>query len=225
MWHGSVPTEAGRQLRVETNGTNLWTPEPELSFSGWLTWAPAVTVGLVHFQTGTSSRVDCVTPGPFTPCCYRLMLLKPSLTHSCFHASRVLGCTGTSLEIPHSLLPLFLAPSSATPTEIFVRVHVRLDLQEWMQCAQLLMFCFFSPHICLFTLEHIPIYMLKINNEKKALQVFENKKGKTRNMSINSTRPFPLISLTSWIIHSQLELRGWSRLHGTSAFSVIHLLS
>lgn len=35
----------------------------------------------------------------------------------------------------------------------------------------------------------------------------------------------PLIPLTSWIIHSQLELRGWSCLHGTTAFSVIHLLS
>lgn len=36
-------------------------------------------------------------------------------------------------------------------------------------------------------------------------------KTKTSNMSINNMQLFPLISLTSWIIHSQLELRGQSR--------------
>ena len=44
-------------------------------------------------------------------------------------------------------------------------------------------------------------------------------------MSINSILVMPLILLAGWIIHSQLELRGWSCLHGTSAFSMIHFLS
>lgn len=53
----------------------------------------------------------------------------------------------------------------------------------------------------------------------------KNKNKKCRNMSINSIQAVLLIPFASWIIHSQLELRGWSCLHSRSAFSMIHLLS
>lgn len=54
---------------------------------------------------------------------------------------------------------------------------------------------------------------------------FCRQQRKIWNMSISSILAMPLIPLASWIIHSQLELRGWSCLHGTSAFSMIHFLS
>jgi len=44
-------------------------------------------------------------------------------------------------------------------------------------------------------------------------------------MSISSVLAVPLIPLASWIIHGQLGSRGRSRLHGVSAFSMIHFMS
>lgn len=106
--------------------------------SGWLMWGPAVTVGLVHLQTGTSSRVYCVTAGlsrlavaaqcsstlrsptlPFTP---RVSLAEPGRVWK-YH-------TLWSLHFWHPVAPRW--------QRSFVPVHVRLDLQSWMQCAQLL---------------------------------------------------------------------------------------
>lgn len=61
-------------------------------------------------------------------------------------------------------------------------------------------------------------------NKRNQLCTFVNKK-KISTMPINSVLAEPLIPLNSWIIHSQLDWSGWSCLHGTSSFSVIHLLS
>lgn len=60
----------------------------------WLMWCPVVVAGLVHLQTWTSSRLCCVTAGPFTfssqTCAHSLpsaMLLL--LTHFYSHVTCV----------------------------------------------------------------------------------------------------------------------------------------
>lgn len=205
VWRGATPTEA-----VQTSPTCCRTA------SGWLMWGPAVTVGLVHLQTGTSSRVYCVTAGlsrldvaaqcsstlrsptlPFTP---RVSSAEP----------------GRVWKYPTLWSLHFWRPAAARWQRSFVPVRVRLDLQSWMQRAQLLWRIPHLPPTSAFSHWRTSSSAYTLNNhppppKKRVCRFLKTKKEKNSNMSINNMQPFLLISLTSWIIHRQLELRGRSR--------------
>lgn len=201
VWRGATPTEAVPSAPYQDKRAPLAAVLPAVD------WCEVLRFQSALFTCRQEQAAGCIV---LLQVFHAWMLLpdalQPSahpLTLTPFHTSRVLGWTGTRLEVPRSLVSSFLAPSSATPTKILCPCahEVGASVVD-AACPAPLAYSPPPTHICLFTPPRVLIW---------SVGFWKQKREKNSNMSINNTQPFPLISLTSWIIHSQLELRGRSR--------------